>query len=539
MGWETIQRAREKLRGEVGAVFKDWGGRLPIALIYPNSYYVGMSNLGVHVVYRLFNDYPDIVCERVFHERADPVPVSLESQRPLGDFAVLACSLSFELDYLNLVEMLRHSGFPLFSAQRDATHPLLIAGGPCVMANPEPLATIVDAFAIGEAETIIPRLVGVLSGAVDADRRELLRRLAALPGIYVPAFYEVEAADDQIVAIRPTAGVPYPVQRQWLADLDAYPARSVVLTRDTEFGDMYLLEVTRGCGRGCHFCLAGVAYSPVRERSPETLLTTAREGLEHRQTLGLIGASLSDYSQIEGLVRSLRRMGAKLSVSSLRVDPLPEALLQALSESGSQTITLAPEAGSERLRRMIRKGISTEDIMRAVELVAGRDFPHLKLYFMLGLPGEEKTDVQAIVQLMEGVRKRFHRRITVNVTPFVPKAQTPFERQPMAGRDILAERIGYVDKALRALDVETRADSPRWAEVQAILARGDRRLGEALMALSGTTLAAWRSALKAADLNAGHYLGDRSAERMLPWSTIAAQACALEPDLELAGQRQP
>ncbi|MDH4208733.1 MAG: B12-binding domain-containing radical SAM protein [Anaerolineae bacterium] len=539
MGWETIERAREKLSGEVGTVFKDWGGRLPIALIYPNSYYVGMSNLGVHVLYRLFNDYPNVVCERVFYERAASAPVSLESQRPLGDFAVLACSLSYELDYVNFVNMLRRSAIPLSSAERDVSHPLLIAGGPCVMANPEPLATIVDAFAIGEAEVIIPRLVPVLSGAVDSDRRELLRRLAELPGIYVPSFYQAEATDGQIGAIAPTAGVPYPVRRQWLADLDAYPASSVVLTRDTEFGDMYLLEVTRGCGRGCHFCLAGVAYSPVRERSLGNLLSTAREGLAHRHTIGLIGASLSDYSQIGPLTSGLREMGAKLSVSSLRVDPLSEVLLEALRESGSQTITLAPEAGSMRLRRKIRKGISTDDILRAVHLVAGQDFPHLKLYFMLGLPGEEKSDVEAIVQLMESVRKLFRRRITVNITPFVPKAQTPFERQPMTDRDTLADRINYVNKKLRALDVATRADSPRWAEVQAVLARGDRQLGEVLMTLAGTTLASWRRALKAAGLDASRYLGDRSAERTLPWSIIAPQACMPTPDLELAGQGQP
>ncbi len=539
MDWETIKRARESLDGEVGTVFKDWGGRLPIALIYPNSYHVGMSNLGVHVIYRCLNDYPDVVCERVFYQRSDRVPASLESQRPLGDFAVLAFSLSFELDYLNLVEILRRSGIPLSSTQRDNTHPLLIAGGACVMANPEPLALIMDAFAIGEGEAIIPGLMEVLAGAVDADRGELLRRLAVLPGVYVPAFYEVERSGAQIRSIKPVPGMPYPVERQWLADLDAHPASSVVLTRDTEFGDMYLMEVTRGCGRNCHFCLARVAYSPLRERTPESLLATARKGLEHRQTLGLVGASISDYSQIEALVTDLRKQGAKISVASLRVDHLPESLLQALSESGAQTITLAPEAGSERLRRKIRKGISTADIIQAVQLVAREGFPHLKLYFMLGLPTEEQSDVEGIVQLMEAVRSHFRRQITVNVTPFVPKANTAFERVPMASRDTLEHRTDYVKKALRSLQVETRSDSPRWAGVQGILARGDRRLGDALMALQGNTWSAWRRALKAAGLNGERYLGDRSQEQILPWATVAPEACSRQPSPEMADQRRP
>ncbi|HEM61499.1 MAG TPA: radical SAM protein, partial [Chloroflexi bacterium] len=500
MDWATIERARRKLDAEVGTVFKDWGGRLPVALIYPNTYYVGMSNLGVHVIYRLFNACTDVVCERVFYDRDDELPASLESQRPLRDFAVLAFSLSFELDYLHLVDMLRRSGLPLAADSRDESHPLLLAGGPCVVANPEPLAHIVDAFAIGEGEAIVPGLASVLTRIPDLSRRELLRRLASVPGIYVPACYDVRTADSQIVAIEPQEGVPYPVERQWLRDLDSQPATSVVLTHDTEFGDMFLMEAARGCGRGCHFCLTAVAYAPVRERSPETLLAAAREGLAHRDTVGLVGASISDYSQLSKLVTDLRAEGARISVASLRVDPLPEFLLEILAESGSQTITIAPEAGSERLRRRIRKGVSTEDIISAAERVARYDFPHLKLYFMLGLPGEERSDVEAIVVLIQEVRKRFTRRVTVNVTPFVPKAQTPFQGVAMASRHTIEGRLDYVKRELRALGVETRADSPRWAEVQGILARGDRALGKALEALKGTTWSAWRRALKEADL---------------------------------------
>jgi radical SAM superfamily enzyme YgiQ (UPF0313 family) len=537
LDWSTISRARNRLAREHGTIVKDWGGRLPVALVYPNSYYVGMSNLGVHVLYRLFNQHPDVVCERVFYDENDDVAVSVESQRPLGDFAVLAFSLSFELDYLNLISILRRSRIPLSRERRDQRQPLLIAGGPCVISNPEPLAPIMDAFAIGEGEAIVPGLVKTLRGGADLDRDELLTQLALLPGLYVPRVHAPTRDEGSAVSTGPTPALPRPVERQWLPELDDQPANSVVLTEDTEFGDMFLMEVTRGCGRGCHFCLASVAYSPVRERSPEVLLRTARMGLTHRPVLGLIGASLSDYSRLESLVSGLRQLGARLSVASLRVDPLPSVLLKALAESGAQTVTIAPEAGSERLRKSIRKGISTEDIMRAAEQVAHYDFPQLKLYFMIGLPGEDDRDIAEIIELLRAIRQRFHRRLTVNVTPFVPKAQTPFERTAMAPRKVLEGRWDYLKNSLRSLSVETTGESPRRSELQGVLARGDRLVGETLMALQGTRLTDWRRALQATSLNAEPYLAERRRDEVLPWFSIAAQACPLGAGAEPVGQR--
>src|SRR4030042_3847889 len=252
MSWEAVKEARQKLGRERGTVCKDWGGKIHIALVYPNSYYLGMSSLGFQTVYGILNSYSNIVCERVFWEpqKLKPEhPLSLESQRPLPDFDVLAFSLSYELDYFNVVQVLKASGIPLPSSERDERHPLVIAGGPCVTANPLPLSSFFACFAIGEGEAILPRFIEVLSEGIEDEKADLLKKLASLPGVYVPAVCDVK-----------------PVKRQWLAELDSVATTSVILTPDTEFSNMYLIEIARGCGWGCRFCLAGFQFRPFRYR---------------------------------------------------------------------------------------------------------------------------------------------------------------------------------------------------------------------------------------------------------------------------------
>jgi radical SAM superfamily enzyme YgiQ (UPF0313 family) len=510
MGWDAVKRARRRLSREQGTIVKDWGGRLPIALIYPNSYYVGMSCLGVHALYQLLNSYRTVVCERVFHDREDRLPLSLESQRPLADFAVLAFSLNYEVDYLNVVPLLKASGIPLYAAERSEGHPLVVAGGPCLTANPLPLAPFFDVVFLGEAEPILPGLVSRLSEGVGEGRDGLLGALASLPGSYLPQF-----PSDK------------PPLRQWLRDLDEAPTASTVFTRDTELGDLFLVEVGRGCGWGCPFCLVGSTLGPVRFRSVGSLLSQAERGLRYRRRVGLVGPAVSDHPEIEELLTSLRRMGAGLSVSSLRVKPLSPVVLAMLAEGGAQSISLAPEAGSQRLRRKVKRGISDDDVLEAVAKIAGLGMKQLKLYFMIGLPGEADEDVAEIVGLAarcKGIldRARSGTRLILNVAPFVPKAGTPFQRLPMAPLTVLNKRLSLLKKSLPPQGIRFKAESPAWSQIQAVLARGDAEVAGVLAAVEEVSLAGWRRAAEGR-LDIDFYAHQEWAEsQRLPWAFLQA-----------------
>lgn len=513
MSWDEVRKARRRLSREQGTVIKDWGGRLPIALIYPNSYYIGMSNLGVHAIYSLLNSYSEVVCERAFWEKENrdkQLPIlSLESQRPLSDFAVLAFSITYELDYFNVVQILKASGIPLYAADRDERHPVVIAGGPGIIANPLPLSPFFDCLCIGEAEAILPAMLPILIGGATGKRCDLLKALALVPGVYVPL-----------------AHTGTPVVRQWARSLDDLPTTSTILTPDTELGDLYLIEVERGCNWGCRFCLVSCAFHPMRYRSIDKLIAQAKLGLKYRKRIGLVGAAVSDHPQIEELLVKLRQMGAELSISSLRMRPLSHVVLGEMAKGGARTIALAPEAGSQRLRQVIKKGLSEDDILESIDKVAGQGIKQLKLYFMIGLPTETDDDIEEIIKLTLSCKNILDRqqtgcRIVLNIAPFVPKAGTPFQWLPMTPLSTLNRRLSRLKNKLPPKGIKLKCESLTWSQVQGVLARGDIKLAEVLANIEEVSLAGWRQAIEKCHLDIDYYAYQRwDVSKRLPWAIL-------------------
>ncbi len=566
MSWKLKKKAQTLVAGEEGVVRKDWGGRVSVALVYPNTYAVGMSNLGFQTIYEHLNALPDVVCERVFfpdpedldeYARTETPPFSLESQRPLSDFDLVGFSVTFEGDYINVVRLLRMAGIPARARDRRPEDPVVLMGGVCAFSNPEPVAPFMDFVVVGEGEEIVRDIVAAYGAVRDSGAGDLRRRvvdaLKPVTGIYVPDAYEVRyAADGLIEAVAPLdPDVPLVVAKRRLGDVNRFETRSILKTPKAEYGHMALLEVGKGCGRGCRFCLEGQVYRPVRHRTLDSLRESVARIAKESKRVGLVGACVSDYPWIGDLMKILEEYGVEVSISSLRADSLTEELVASLQRGGHRTLTMAPEAGTERLRLVVRKAITDEQLYAACDLVRKYGIPNLKCYFMIGLPTETQEDIEAIPTLAARLLERLSvlgpdghpfGKLTLSVSSFVPKPWTPFQWAPFDDPRSLEEKLDIIKSVARRLhNVRVVHENPREAGLQALLARGDRRVAgfiEIAAALDGD----WRRALREWDRDAAFYTRRlRETCETLPWDhfDVGVKKAGLLREWERAGAAQP
>jgi len=501
-----------------------------IALVFPNRYFLGMANLGFHAAFRLFNREKAVVAERAFLPEKDEekefirrnTPLTtIESGMPLSSFDIVAFSSSYELDYPNIVKILDLAGIPIYAEARDEGMPLIILGGVSSFLNPEPIAPFIDIILVGEGETLIPLLIETYLRE-RGDKEKIKEALAPMLGFYIPSFYKIEYDDKgEVIDFATERGATPKVRRAIAFPLPDPPqASSAIITPDAEFGAALLVELSRGCSSGCFFCFAGYNYLPCREYRVEGIISRIEEAKGRFERVGLIASSITDYSQKETLFDFLRREGVGITISSLRLEFLDEAWASFLAERGLKTATIAPETGNERLRFRINKKITDSDILKKVELILSSGIRNIKLYYLVGLPGETEEDLKKTVKLTVEIKKmmRGKGRLSASISPFIPKPHTPFQWVEMGELPYLKKSLAYLKRELSSLGIETSGMGMREATLQAILARGDRRLAPVVASIArGESL---RSALSSAGLGKEIFLRERATEERLPWEHI-------------------
>lgn len=539
ISWKLIQKTKALLEKEQGAVQKPWGGRTTVCLLYPNVYHVGMSNLGFQTLYQRLNSEDDVVCERAFlpdpedfeEYRKTKTPLfSLESQKPLSDFDLVAFSVSFENDFLNILTLLELARLPLETSLRSERDPLVLAGGVAVFLNPEPLSPFMDLFVLGEAEEVIGEFLEVYRRA-RAGKEDLLRDLAGIEGIYVPKFYHVDYSEDGTIGrMASEPGLNRKVKRRWITKLDPFPTQSSLFTEDTELKGMAIVEVNRGCPRGCRFCAAYFVYHPFRNRSLSSLVPVIEEALLKEGRIGLAGTAISDHPHLLSLCESILSREGEISLASLRIDAITPSLIETLKRGGIQSAAIAPEAGSERLRKVLKKGYEEHEILSAVRVLVESGLSQIKSYFLIGLPSETDEEVRAILTLSKRIQHEISTsrtgekkiwRLVLSVNPFVPKPATPFQWVPFEEVSELKRKLKILRTGLRGeKKIEMIHDLPKWAYLQALLSRGDRRVGRMLMA-AHRHQGNWDQALRESSLNPDFFVyRRRGLDEIFPWDFI-------------------
>ncbi len=547
-----VNRPARYTGGEWNSITKDWDATpLRVALAYPDAYEIAMSNLAVPILYDLVNHRPDALAERVYapwrdleglmRQKGLPL-VSLESQRPLSAFDVIGFSLGYELTYTNVLNMLDLAGLPVGAADRTDAHPLVIAGGSCCL-NPEPMADFIDAFVIGDGEEVLSEVLDTVLENKDKGRKTLLRALAGIAGVYVPSLYRAGFNDDgTLKGVTPTdAAAPAIVKRRIVRVLPP-PVTNPVVPFIEIVHDRGAVEIQRGCPRGCRFCQAGMIYRPLRERPHEEVIRAAGDIIRDcgYDELSLVSLATSDYAGIDKLVQKLTEAYPSLSLSlpSLRLDDFSLHLIASLPTRSRTGLTFAPEAGSERLRKAINKNITDEQLLATAGKAFERGWTSLKLYFMLGLPTETDEDAEAIVSLVERVRAEGRKAsgrkpmLRVSVATFVPKAHTPFQWSGQIAPEDLERRQNILKSGLGVKGVRLSWHDPAVSLLEAVLARGDRRLGQVIRRAweTGSTFDAWSDqfkidnwlkAMQDCGLDPAFYAyRERSENEVLPWSHV-------------------
>lgn len=543
MDYRLRQDAEKKLEQEIGAIRKVSGQNISVVLVYPNTYYLGMSNLGFQTIYGGFNARDDVRCERAFLPDQDVFPIyeqtktpifSLESKIPLAEFDIIAFSVSYENDYLNILKILALSQLPLKAEDRQDDDPLIILGGAITTINPEPLAMFIDLFVIGDGEEIISQCIATYQRHKETSKSAMLREMAEnIPGIYVPAFYMATYDNyGHVQRYIPQGNVPEKISAGMLRDLDAHPTYSRILTEQTEFGNMFLVQVSRGCPYRCRFCHTGYTQCQLRHLSLDTAIRLIEQGLQFRDTIGLVSSAIADYPDLKALYQAIASRGGKFSISSLRITALGKAdyLLDTMAQTGQKTVTVAPETGTERLRKLIRKGLSDDLFYTTIERVFSRAIPNLKLYFLIGLPTETDDDIEAIIALCKRCKHLMLQtahsfgkigKMTVSVNPFIPKPFTPLQWCAMASESDIQRKIQRIKHALHRLgNVEVIYDLPKWAVWQGILARGDRKIGDVLL-LALQYQGDWKKAFRELNMHPDFYAHRRRGfTEEFPWDHL-------------------